>query len=156
MTNDSRPFRNALGTFATGITVVTTYTSNNTPVGVTVNSFASVSLDPKLVLFSLKNDSSLNTLFTEAQGFCINVLSHQQEDISNLFASSKDDKFAHVDWQSGQGLFPQLENCLATFQCQKAQQIAGGDHTIYLGEVKTFTHQEGTPLLYFNGSYRTL
>lgn len=156
MTNDSRQFRNALGTFATGITVVTTYTADKTPVGLTVNSFASVSLDPKLVLFSLQNDSRLNAIFAEAKGFCINVLSHQQEDVSNLFASSKDDKFSYVDWQADQGPFPQLQNCLATFQCQTAQQIAGGDHTIYLGEVENFTHQEGTPLLYFNGSYRTL
>jgi len=156
MTDENRAFRNALGTFATGITVVTTCAPDQTPCGVTINSFASVSLSPKLVLFSLKNTGGLHDIFTQADGFCINILSHNQEDISNLFAGTKDDKFDHVDWTDHSGPYPLLKNCLATFQCQKTTQIEGGDHSIFLGEVQSFDFEDGSPLLYYNGSYRTL
>ncbi len=157
MTIDPNEFRQALGTFATGITVVTTKTDKNTPIGVTINSFASVSLEPALVLFSLKVDSPLHDIFAKAEHFNVAILSDQQENISNLFAGRAENKFDQVEWQAGNNGSPVLQGPLSTLECTRVQAYEGGDHTIFIGQV---THIElaadGNPLLYFKGGYKTL
>lgn len=154
MSIDQREFRNTLGTFATGITIITTQTQEGSLVGVTINSFASVSLDPPMVLFSLNRESPLREIFLKSEHFNVCVLSQDQEKLSNLFASPDPNKFDKVDWNSGQNGMPVLNATLATLECTRQTTYEGGDHTIFIGEV---THHEsnaqGKPLLYFNGGY---
>jgi flavin reductase (DIM6/NTAB) family NADH-FMN oxidoreductase RutF len=157
MTIDPREFRNALGNFATGITVVTTLCDQSKPIGVTINSFASVSLEPPLVLFSLKTDSPLCNFFLTQESFNIGILSEKQEDLSNLFAGRTENKFDQIDWATGQNGCPSLKGTLATLECKRVQAHIGGDHTIFVGEVTHIeTENNGGPLLYYKGGYKTL
>ncbi|MDV7338673.1 flavin reductase family protein [Terasakiella sp. A23] len=157
MSIDQRDFRDALGKFATGITVVTTKDENENLIGVTINSFASVSLEPPMVLFSLKNESQLCEIFTDTKNFNIGILSAGQEDISNLFAGSDDNKFSNVGWKEGQNGVPVLSGTLANLECKRAAAHPGGDHTIFVGEVTNLEQSEKSePLLYYKGGYKTL
>ena len=158
MTFDSRAFRNALGCFATGITVVTTLCPDGHHVGVTVNSFTSVSLDPPLVLFSLGRASQTYDFFVQSKAFAINVLADDQEPLSGRF-SRRDlqDRWEGVGverWDTG---VPILTGCLANLECDKETVYDGGDHAIVVGRVRRLTSRsEGKPLLYFRGSYAEL
>ncbi|SCA55108.1 NADH:riboflavin 5'-phosphate oxidoreductase [Candidatus Terasakiella magnetica] len=157
MSFDQREFRDALGKFATGITVVTTKTADDQNIGVTINSFASVSLEPPLVLFSLKTESNLTDVFLNQPNFNICILSETQENVSNLFAGPEEDKFSKVDWTEGENGSPVLKGTLATLECKRAETHKGGDHTIFVGEVTNMDLQDnGGPLLYFQGGYKTL
>ncbi len=151
--SDEKAFRTALGRFATGIAIVTAQNAQGEPIGLTVNSFNSVSLNPPLVLWSLanKNQDQLNA-FIEASHFAVNILTREQKDLSNLFAYDSE-KFAKVSYESGLGKAPIFPNALAIFQCENLKQYEGGDHTIFIGKVIDFTTNEGEPLLYFNGGY---
>lgn len=157
MSIDQREFRNALGKFATGITVVTAKDSNGGLIGVTINSFASVSLEPPMVLFSLKNESPLCDIFATTEHFNIGILSSEQQDLSNLFAGPSDNKFDQVDWSEGGNGVPLLSGTLANLECKRAAAYLGGDHTIFVGEV-TALHKSDKEdaLLYFKGGYKTL
>lgn len=157
MSIDQREFRNALGKFATGITVVTAKDSNGGLIGVTINSFASVSLEPPMVLFSLKNESPLCDIFATTEHFNIGILSSEQQDLSNLFAGPTDNKFDQVDWSEGGNGVPLLSGTLANLECKRAAAYLGGDHTIFVGEV-TALHKSDKEdaLLYFKGGYKTL
>ncbi|WP_417782399.1 flavin reductase family protein [Terasakiella pusilla] len=157
MSIDQREFRNALGKFATGITVVTAKDTNGGLIGVTINSFASVSLEPPMVLFSLKNESPLCDIFATTDNFNIGILSSEQQDLSNLFAGPTDNKFDQVDWSKGKNGVPVLAGTLANLECKRAAAYLGGDHTIFVGEVTTL-HQsdQEDALLYFKGGYKTL
>jgi len=157
MSIDQRELRNTLGTFATGITVVTTKSKEGANIGVTINSFASVSLDPPMVLFSLKKDSPLADIFLKADTFNINILSAEQENASNLFAGPGEDKFNKVEWKEGQNGSPLLMNNLGALECTRLSTHEGGDHTIFMGEVTQHeNNSEAKPLLYFKGAYATL
>jgi len=157
MTIDPREFRNTLGLFATGITVVTTNDSNGEKIGVTINSFASVSLEPPLVLFSLKTESPLTNIFLSQEKYNICVLADDQENVSNLFASHEEDKFSKVDWKEGENGTPVLNGTLATLECKRAEAHMGGDHTIFVGQVTNIeASEEGGPLLYYKGGYKKL
>lgn len=157
MAFDQREFRTALGHFATGITVVTARASNGDLLGVTVNSFNSVSLDPPLVLFSLERRALSLPAFETAGSFAVNILSDSQTHLSQNFARTQGDKWQGIAfdlWETGS---PILQGCLAAFDCRTHAIHDGGDHRIFLGEVLRFEAQaEGTPLLYFRGSYTTL
>ena len=155
--SDSRTLRDAMGCFATGITVVTTLDEAKTPIGLTVNSFSSVSLDPPLVSVCLDNHAGSLDVFRAAQSFAINVLHTGQQSISNLFASKGVDRFAGVDWSTWERNVPIIEGSLASFECIKKDMIIQGDHSIFIGEVvraKFEPHRD--PLLYFGGKYRRL
>ncbi|MEL0107886.1 MAG: Cro/CI family transcriptional regulator [Rhodospirillaceae bacterium] len=152
-TIDTREFRNALGRFATGITVITTRGFNAKPEGLTVNSFAAVSLEPPQVLWCLGKQSPSLPAFEACSHFAVNVLTRDQRDLSNQFATSSDDKFAGIDWTEGRGGAPILENCLATFECRNAIRHDGGDHLIFIGEVEHFHYINGSPLLFNGGQY---
>lgn len=157
MTIDQRELRNALGNFATGITVVTALSAEGEKIGVTINSFASVSLAPPLVLFSLKSESPLAAIFNEAESFTVNILKEDQVNLSNLFAGPGENKFDTIDWHEGKNGVPVLDGTIATMECKRTINYPGGDHTIYLGEVTELSYEgEGNPLLYFRGGYKTL
>ena len=146
-------FRKALGMFATGVTVVTARTPDGTPVGVTANSFNSVSMQPPLVLWSLaKNARSLPT-FSGAEHWNVHILSNAQESTSNRFARSGEDKFDGVALDAGVTGAPLLPDCSARFQCRTMFQYDGGDHVIFVGEVIEYDRSETPPLLYVTGGY---
>ena len=150
---NSPEFRAALGSFATGVTIVTTRDSNDNPVGVTASSFNSVSLDPPLVLWSLAKSSLSRDAFCGSGHFAIHVLAADQEDLSNAFARSGDDKFSGVDWQIGSLGSPVLGNYAALFECKTVHQYEGGDHVILVGEVMEYEKKDKPPLLFHGGQY---
>ena len=152
---DSRAFRAALGSFATGITVVTVCGPKGEWVGLTVNSFNSVSLEPPLVLWSLALSSPNLDAVSQASHYAVNVLAVGQEAVSQRFASKIADKFAGLDCHVGASGVPLLPGCCAAFECRTVAQYPGGDHIILLGEVERF-ESSGTaePLLYYRGAYR--
>jgi len=155
---DRREFRDALGSFATGITVVTTTHNNSDPVGITVNSFTSVSLDPPLVLWCMDNEAESYNIFAECHNFAVHILHQQQEVISQIFSTKNNGcKFSSLEWQAGKFGSPILKDFAACFQCETENRYAGGDHLILLGRVKSFeTHKDKSPLIYHDGNYQTL
>lgn len=146
-------FRQALGAFATGVTIVTTRDSNGRDVGLTANSFNSVSLDPPMVLWSLARSSLSLPAFMAAEFFAVHVLASNQELLSNTFASRGAYKFADLRVHRGHGLTPLLDGCAARFQCRTAYRYEGGDHVIFVGEVIEFEQSELAPLVFHGGSY---
>ncbi|MCK6188135.1 p-hydroxyphenylacetate 3-hydroxylase reductase component [Pseudomonas sp. EYE_354] len=152
-TFDPRAFRRALGNFATGVTVVTAADGSGRKVGVTANSFNSVSLDPPLVLWSIDKRSSSHGVFEEASHFAVNVLAADQIDLSNNFARPRDDRFAEIAYEPGEGGAPVFADCSARFHCEKYQQVDGGDHWIMIGKVVAFDDFGRSPLLYHQGAY---
>lgn len=150
---DARAFRRALGNFATGVTVVTAATASGRKVGVTANSFNSVSLDPPLILWSIDKRSNSHEVFEEASHFAVNVLAADQIDLSNNFARPKDDRFAEIEFEPGEGGAPVFADCSARFHCEKFQQVDGGDHWIMIGKVVAFDDFGRSPLLYHQGAY---
>ena len=154
---DSRAFRNALGCFATGVTVVTAQASDGTLMGLTVNSFSSVSLDPPLVLWSLGAESPNLEGFQRASHYAVNVLSLEQESISNHFATRQPDKFSSIEWTPGLGGAPLLPGCHAHFEVRNEFHYPGGDHLIFIGHVERFSSRaDSNPLLFHAGRYRQL
>lgn len=153
MTVDDRAFRDALGSFATGVTIATTLDALNEPVGVTASSFNSVSLDPPLVLWSLAKDSFSREAFCSSGHFAVHVLAASQEELSNRFARSGDDKFSGVEWTRGELGSPVLDQYAARFECRTRHEYEGGDHVILVGEVVSFDARDEVPLLFHGGSY---
>ncbi len=157
MSFDSRAFRTALGTFATGVTVITTRAPGFEPLGITVNSFASVSLDPPMVLFSLDRASHSFEAFAAADHYTVNVLSAEQQDLSRRFAKTGQHAIGDAPHVAGEGGCPILTGALANFECAIAARYDGGDHVIYLGRVLSLrVADEGQPLLYFRSRYADL
>ena len=153
--DDSRPLREALGRFATGVTVITTRTQDGKLEGLTANSFAAVSLDPPLVLWSLKKSAPSLNSFQNAGFFAVNVLAADQKDLSNHFARPHKDKFSDVHATEGHGGCPVLPGCLATFECSTETTVVGGDHIIFIGRVHRATYRSGEPLIFSSGAYAT-
>jgi flavin reductase (DIM6/NTAB) family NADH-FMN oxidoreductase RutF/DNA-binding IclR family transcriptional regulator len=150
---DSRDLRRVLGTFVTGVTVVTTTDDEGTFHGVTANSFSSVSLDPPLVLWSQAIKSHSHTAFFKAERFAVNILAEDQIELSKRFAKSSHEKFAGIDVDIGFGGVPLLRDCSARLQCRVVSRVPGGDHTIYVGEVVAIDRAERKPLVFGNGQY---
>lgn len=150
---DKHAFRSALGTFVTGVTIVTARDSDGDPVGLTANSFNSVSLDPPMVLWSLALSSGSLPVFRDAEGWAVHVLAADQQDMSNRFATSGADKFAGLDPADGPEGAPLIPGCAARFGCRARFEYEGGDHAIFLGEVIDFDRSEAEPLIYHGGSY---
>lgn len=154
---DSRALRNALGRFATGIAVVTAIDPDGHPVGLTVNSFSAVSLNPPLVLWCLGNGSNNLEAFRRASHYAINILAAGQQDLSNRFATWPTDRFAGQPWQPGLGGAPVFPGCCATFEVANESEHAGGDHTIFVGRVERYAETADLePLLFYGGGYRWL
>lgn len=157
MTFDQRAFRDALGCFTTGVAVVTAVAEGAPPIGITVNSFTSVSLDPPLVLICLARSAQSFDAFTEAEHFAISILAEDQQDLSVRFSRRDlDDRWAGVAterWDSGA---PILTGALAAFECAREAEFDGGDHVILVGRVLRLASQAGRPLLYARGRYAAL
>lgn len=150
---DTKAFRTALGTFATGVTVITSVGRNGEPVGLTANSFNSVSLDPPLVLWSLAKKAFSLQDFVAARHWAVHVLSAEQEALSNQFARGGQDKFAGVPLETSEQGLPLLRRCAARFECTSTFQYEGGDHIIFVGEVKKFEKNDLPPLVFHAGKY---
>ena len=150
---DPRDFRNALGTYATGVSIITAMTAERKPYGLTCNSFASVSLNPPLVLWSLGMYSQGLPIFQNASHFTVNVLGASQQALATTFAKSTVDRFAGVDWKPGLGNAPLLAGCVAWFQCRAANRYYGGDHVIFLGAVEAYAYNKQEPLLFLGSGF---
>lgn len=150
---DSRNFRNALGSFATGVTIVTTRDADGGDVGLTANSFNSVSLDPPMVLWSLSKASAALPAFMQSAHFAVHILAAEQEALSNTFSRRGIDKFAGLELQRGAGGVALLGGCSAYFECRTTFRYEGGDHVIFVGQVISFTDQARAPLVYHSGGY---
>lgn len=150
---DDRLFRNAMGKFATGVTVITTNV-NGTIHGMTANAFMSVSLNPKLVVISIGEKASMLEHIKQSGTFTVNILSAQQQELSMLFAGQLKEK-REVQFSDLQGA-PTIEGALAQISCEVASTYVEGDHTLFIGSVKDIQLEEGEPLLFFNGRYGSL
>ncbi|NKB52844.1 MAG: flavin reductase [Rhizobiaceae bacterium] len=150
---DPRLLRDALGSFATGVTIITAAGDNGLRIGLTANSFSSVSLNPALVSWSLASHAPSMPIFQNCSHYSIHVLRRDQEDLAIRFSQSRDDKFEGVQVIEGVGGAPVLADCLANFQCRNAYRHAGGDHIIFLGAVEKFELGEGAPLIFHRGKF---
>jgi flavin reductase (DIM6/NTAB) family NADH-FMN oxidoreductase RutF len=159
-----RALRGALGQYPTGVAVVTTRSAAG-PVGVTVNSFGSLSLDPPLVLWCLRRRSASLAAFTGAEYFAVNVLAAGQERVARQFAghaadaagvAPRADRFAGIDWWPGPHGLPRLDGAVAVFTCRRAAQLPGGDHVIITGELLGYDIAGWDPLIFHGGRYGSL
>ena len=154
---DTRALRNALGRFATGVAIVTALDTDGQPIGLTVNSFSAVSLEPALVLWCLDNKSHNLAAFCKASHHAINILAANQQDLSNRFATWPADRFAGLPWQAGSGGAPVFPGCCATFEVANEAAHAGGDHTIFIGRIERFGERADiAPLVFHAGQYCAL
>lgn len=146
-------FRSALGRFASGVTVVTTKTKDDKPMGITVSAFSSVSLEPPLILVCIDRRASVHDILEEGHHFAVNVLAEDQEIISRRFASKDPDRFSATGYTEGVIGSPVLADTIASIECRVAYAYPGGDHTIVVGEVEKINLGDGKPLAYFRGGY---
>lgn len=153
---DPKSLRRAFGSFMSGVTIVATRDSNDSPIGFTANSFSSVSLEPPLLLVCPAKSLSSFDIFDTCSHFHVSVLAHDQKEISNTFASSSEDRFSKVDWRSDLNGCPQIDGAIAHFSCRRERSIDAGDHIILLGEVTQFDFQENHGLGYDHGGYFSL
>ncbi len=150
---DARDLRNALGTFATGVAIITTRDPQGRLYGLTGNSFSSVSLDPPLVLWSLSCAAPSLPAFREATHFGVNVLAMEQHELAVRFARPHSDKFEGVQYTLGAYGVPLVEGAPAHFECRIVDRYYGGDHEIFLGQVERFSYIRKPTLLFCHGSY---
>jgi flavin reductase (DIM6/NTAB) family NADH-FMN oxidoreductase RutF len=155
--HDPRTLRDALGCFATGVTVITCLQADGTPAGLTVNSFTSVSLEPPLLLVCLHKMAASAPALTAAEYFAINVLQTGQQPASIRFSTRAEDRFGSTPWACGEAGAPILEESLCVFECERYAVYDGGDHDILVGKVVKASFDAALdPLLYFRGRYRRL
>jgi flavin reductase (DIM6/NTAB) family NADH-FMN oxidoreductase RutF len=155
--SDPRTLRDALGCFATGVTIVTARAADGTPIGLTANSFTSVSLDPPLLLVCIANAAGSAPALREASHFAVNVLQIGQQPASNRFAGKGEDRFGQTPWEGGLEEVPVLTGALGNFECRQSAVHDAGDHFILVGEVlRARFEPRRDPLLYFRGKYRRL
>ncbi len=153
---DSQQFRAALGMFATGVCVVTVRSADGGLVGLTANSFNSVSLEPPLVLWSLARRAGSMPIFERGTHYAINILAADQMPLAQRFATRDIDRFAGVPWHEGAGGAPVLEGVVACFECANRSRYEEGDHVIFVGEVERCTSRPGAqPLIFHGGRYFT-
>jgi flavin reductase (DIM6/NTAB) family NADH-FMN oxidoreductase RutF len=150
---DARDIRNALGTFATGVTIITTRSRTGELVGLTANSFASVSLSPPLVLWSHSLYAPSHAAFQEAKHFVVNILADDQIELSHRFARPHEDKFAAVDHIIPECGAPVILGSAAHFECRNEFRYYGGDHVIFVGHVERYAYTEKPTLLFSHGRY---
>lgn len=151
---DTAAFRGALGMFATGVTIVTARADDGTLVGLTANSFNSVSLTPPLVLWSLSQSASSMATLRHATHYAINILGADQQALALQFASKASDRWTGVSFELGRSGAPLLHGAVARFECFNRSRYAEGDHVIFVGEVEHCQHTSGAaPLLYHGGKF---
>ena len=157
---DPRELRNVFGLFPTGVAVITAFAQDRARLGMTVSSFNTVSLDPPLILFSILNTARALPEWLAAHDFCINVLGEEQSLLSTHFARAQSDKWKDIPWKQGDVAdVPVLEDCIAQLECRRWQHYPGGDHTIVVGRVVSFSYRHSEhlrPLVFCGGRYRSL
>ena len=154
---DKNQFRTALSRFASGVTVVTLCAADESPLGITVSAFSSLSLEPPLVLVCIDRRAFAHDAFQPGRSFVVNILGAEQEELSRLFASREPDKFRGIGYSPGLDGAPILADVLATLECRLKYAYEGGDHTIFVGEVEqTTVRDDAHPLLYYRGGYASL
>ncbi len=158
MSVDANQFKNALKLWASGVTVVTAQSPEHGLKGMTATSFSSVSAEPPQILVCLNQATDTGAVVLEQQHFAVNILSSEQQAVSNQFAggASQEERFASVAWQAGENGAPLLNEALASLECKVVQQVQAGTHWIVIGEVQNVVCRSGEPLLYYNGAYRQL
>lgn len=154
MSIDPRAFRDAMGCFVTGVTVISTLSPEGDPVGLTANSFNSVSLDPPLVLFSLAKEATRFNAYVQSRHFAVNVLADDQRELSARFARKGETSWDGVHFHTWETGCPIVPGALASFECVTEATYEGGDHLIIVGRVLKVLHvEQGRPLLYWRGRY---
>ncbi|MEW9110141.1 flavin reductase family protein [Cytobacillus gottheilii] len=153
MSADTAKFKEVMGNYPTGVTVITTVDESGTPLGLTVNSFASVSLDPLMILWSIDHKVSSHDVFKESGKFAVHVLAEDQGELCALFASKGIDRFANCEWKLSQQGLPIIEGALGVMQCKTFKSVEAGDHTILIGEVTDIDSRKKEPLLYHNRKF---
>lgn len=149
-------FRQLLGRFATGVTVLTTRAPDGEPIGMTASSVASVSLNPPLLLVSVDRQHDMHAALQVAPRFVLNILAADQEALSRRFAEDARNRFAGIGYQETEQGMPVLDGVLATIECEKQSIVAAGDHTVFFGLVTGGTVSDRPPLLYYRGGYAGL
>ena len=152
----SEEFRNALSRFPSGVTVVTTRGLNGRDHGITVSAFSSLSLEPPRVLICIEKTTGSHEALIESSTFIVNILSTEQKEISERFASLIGNKFEVTEFEAGLDGIPKLLGCIATLECRVTSSYDGGDHTIFVGEVERAAVHKGDPIVYFRGDYRSI
>ena len=153
---EPQELRRVMGHFATGVTIITTQDKEGNPNGLTANAFMSLSLNPPLVLISVDKAATCYACFEPQNGFTVNFLSEDQEDISRRFATKGIDKFAGIEWHAGRNGAAIIEGALAHVECKITQCYEGGDHTIVVGEILDINATGERPLLFYKGQYQRL
>ena len=156
--NEHRSLRIAFGQFGTGVVIITITDPHGSTLGLTVNSFSSVSLDPPMVSWCLANDSDMMTRFADADRFCVNILSAEQEELSNAMARPGTHELEPCHTETSASGDKRILGALAHFDCRVHQRIEAGDHIIYIGYVEDAdcAETQNAPLLYFRGGYAGL
>ena len=153
MAEPEKSLRAALGSFVSGITVITCTDADQNPRGITVSSFCSLSLEPPMLLWCLAKNAGSADTFQNTPRFRVHVLAHDQWPVAELFASRNIDRFKRVDWSLTETGLPALENCAAFFECSRSQVYDGGDHWIFTGLIEDFQASNTEPLAYLRGRY---
>ena len=153
---DPVQLRNAFGSFATGVTVITTRAQDGKDYGLTANSFTSVSLEPPMLLWCLGDKTDCFEAFQQADHFAVHILAANQQDISNTFASKGADKFAGLEIDRGPKEIPLLQDFACRFVCKTVHKYEGGDHIIHVGEILAFSAVDADPLVFHKGKYAKL
>jgi flavin reductase (DIM6/NTAB) family NADH-FMN oxidoreductase RutF len=153
---DARDFRRALGSFATGITIVTARAPDGGLAGVTANSFCSVSLEPPLVLWCLSASAPSRAVFAHASHFAVHILAEDQLGLSDRFCRPSRNKFAGLEVTEGLGGAPLLDGVVALFECRREQRHDAGDHIILVGRVERYQHTDRRPLVFHGSNYHGL
>ncbi len=153
---DTCALRKVLGCYATGVAVITARCEAGDHIGVTVNSFCAVSLEPPLILFSLARTANVLTRFQKAKTFTVNILAQEQQVLSNIFARPSTASWEDKSFETGENGCALFTDCLAHLECNKAEELEGGDHLIFLGKVTHFHLRSPVdPLLFYRGGYGT-
>ena len=154
MSVDNQAFKNALKMWASGVAVVTT-NSDSGEQGMTVTSFSSVSMDPPQILVCINESAETGAAIIEGEQFAVNILSSEQEQVSNEFAggSSMAERFANVAWKKGELGLPVFDDALVGLECTLVEKVKAGSHWVMIGEVQSTQVQAADPVLYFNGGY---
>jgi flavin reductase (DIM6/NTAB) family NADH-FMN oxidoreductase RutF len=158
MSVNDQDFKEALKLWASGVTVVTSQTEKHGLKGMTATSFSSVSLDPPQVLVCINQTADTGDAVLEGKSFAVNILTAEQQEVSNQFAggASQEERFANVNWHQGETGSPMLDDALVSIECTVVQQVLAGSHWVVIGEVQAVECRSGDPLLYYNSGYREL
>ncbi|MDG2186783.1 MAG: flavin reductase family protein [Hyphomicrobiales bacterium] len=150
--DNKNDLRNALGCYATGVTIITTSDQHLKPVGLTINSFTSLSLDPPLIMWGISKNTPSIEAFKYRKLFAVNILTNEQSELLKIFSTPSIDKFKEVPWEMNDKKLPIIKDCVANFECTTHSVFPGGDHDIFVGKVIEYYYNNKKPLILSRGS----